>query len=79
MGVQCDLDYRVFLMYEPCRHLQVSSLEQYGAVDEVNIHEPCEDGEVSEEENAELSELERLLTRVQYMSVEEMAGVVTRL
>ena len=63
-------------MFEPFRHSQVSSLEHYDAVDEVNIHEPCEDGEVSEEENAELSELERLLTRVQDMSVEEMAGIV---
>ena len=45
--------------------------EQFDAVDEVNIHEPCEDGEVSEEENAELTELERLLTRGQDMSVKK--------
>ena len=51
--------------------------EHFDAVDEMNIHEPCdEDGEVSEEENAELSELKRLLTRVHDMSVVEMAGIV---
>ena len=51
--------------------------EHFDAVDEMNIHEPCdEDGEVSEEENAELTEWERLLTRGQDMSVEEKARVL---
>ena len=77
------LDYRVLFMYEPCRHSQVSSFGRarraFDAVDEVNIHEPCQDGEVSEEENAELTESERLPTHVQDMSVKEMAEALAEL
>ena len=53
--------------------------EQFDAVDEVNIHEPCEDGEVCVEENAELTELERLPTHVQDMSVKELAEALAGL